>query len=104
MSGHRNVVSMSDLKPGTRRGGGMVVLDPQAQVAKRINETLAMLSKTRDRFERLPDSDRAALTAVVIDGLSYRDAADRLNLSVDALMARLSNARELLRLMIASEN
>jgi DNA-directed RNA polymerase specialized sigma24 family protein len=107
MSGHRNVVSIRAAKaPGasTRRGPGLVIPDREAQLSKRISDTLSMLSKTRDRFARLPESDRAALTAVVIDGLSYRDAADRLNVSVDGLMAHLSSARETLRTMIARDH
>ena len=105
-SGLRNVVSIGDAKSGRVNGkhqGGIVFADPNGDFSKRVNDTLAMLSKTRDRFSRLPEGERTALSLVVIEGLSYREAADRLNIDTETLMQRLSRAREALRKMIASE-
>ena len=106
MGGQRNVVPFGGAKSGRVNGkhqGSVIFSDPQVDLSKRINDTLAMLSRTRDRFARLPDSERSALTLVVIDGLSYREAADRLDISVEALMERLGHARNTLRKLIASD-
>lgn len=71
---------------------------------RRVTETLLMLAQTRERFTRLPDDQRLALALVVIDGLSYRDAAEQLGIPVGTLMSRLSRAREALRTMIDEDN
>lgn len=67
---------------------------------RRVTETLLMLAQTRERFARLPDEQRMALALVVLEGMSYRDAAERLEIPVGTLMSRLSRAREALRAMI----
>ncbi|MEQ1865182.1 MAG: RNA polymerase sigma factor [Micropepsaceae bacterium] len=67
---------------------------------RRITETMLMLTKTRERFARLPDDQRLALALVVIDGHSYREAADQLEIPIGTLMSRLSRARESLREML----
>jgi RNA polymerase sigma-70 factor, ECF subfamily len=66
---------------------------------RRITETMLMLAKTRERFSRLPDEQRLALALVVIDGRSYQEAADHLEIPIGTLMSRLSRARESLRMM-----
>lgn len=106
MGGQRNVVPFGDAKSGRVNGkhqGSVIFSDPHVDLTKRINDTLAMLSRTRDRFARLPEGERTALSLVVIEGLSYREAADRLDVSVEALMERLGHARETLRRLIASD-
>lgn len=42
----------------------------------------------------MPDGLRAVLTAVVIEGLSYRDTAELLGLPIGTVMSRLSRARQ----------
>lgn len=71
---------------------------------RRVTETLLMLAQTRERFARLPDDQRIALALVVIEGLSYRDAAEQLDIPVGTLMSRLSRAREALRTMIEDDD
>lgn len=70
---------------------------------RRITETMLMLAKTRERFARLPDEQRLALALVVIDGRSYREAADQLEIPIGTLMSRLSRAREALREMLEQD-
>ncbi|MCE9523528.1 MAG: sigma-70 family RNA polymerase sigma factor [Alphaproteobacteria bacterium] len=67
---------------------------------RRVTETMLMLAKTRERFSNLPDDQRLALALVVIDGRSYQEAADQLEIPIGTLMSRLSRARESLREMI----
>lgn len=65
-----------------------------------VAETMLMLNKTRDCFSKLPEEQRLALALVVLDGRSYREAADQLEIPIGTLMSRLSRAREALRRMI----
>lgn len=53
-------------------------------------------ARTRAAIADLPDVQRAVVALVVIEGLSYREAADVLDLPVGAVMSRLSHAREVL--------
>jgi RNA polymerase sigma-70 factor (ECF subfamily) len=69
----------------------------------RVAETMLMLTKTRERFARLSEEHRLALALVVIDGRSYQEAADHLQIPIGTLMSRLSRARESLRVMLESE-
>lgn len=55
----------------------------RAQVARAIDETLALL----------PDRQRAALALTYYEGLSNREAAQALDVTVDALESLLSRAR-----------
>ena len=65
-----------------------------------VAETMLMLNKTRACFARLPEDQRLALALVVLDGRSYREAADQLEIPIGTLMSRLSRGRDALRRMI----
>jgi len=69
-----------------------------------VAETMLMLSKTRDCFSKLPEDQRLALALVVLDGRSYREAADHLEIPIGTLMSRLSRGRDALRRMIEDNN
>jgi RNA polymerase sigma-70 factor (ECF subfamily) len=69
--------------------GGLVVTLP--------NQTDRLVMKElRAAFEALPDAHRAVLVAVVVDGLSYEQAADRLGVPVGTVRSRLFRARSTL--------
>ncbi len=65
-----------------------------------VAETMLMLNKTRACFSKLPEEQRLALALVVLDGRSYREAADHLEIPIGTLMSRLSRGREALRRLI----
>jgi RNA polymerase sigma-70 factor (ECF subfamily) len=62
-----------------------------------------MLAETRERLARLSDEQRTALALVVVEGLSYREAAEHLDVPIGTLMNRLSRARDRLRAMLDEE-
>ena len=57
------------------------------------------LSQVRDAFMDLPEEQRAALHLVAIEGLSYQEAADALDIPLGTLMSRIGRARAALRAM-----
>ncbi|NOT41175.1 MAG: hypothetical protein HOP13_11845 [Alphaproteobacteria bacterium] len=67
------------------------------------SDTILLFAKTRERLARLTDELRIALALVVVDELSYDEAAARLNIPMTALYARLAAAREAVRAMIADD-
>ena len=54
------------------------------------------LAQTRAAMAALPEGQREVLALVAIEGLSYREAAETLNVPVGTVMSRLSRAREAL--------
>jgi RNA polymerase sigma-70 factor (ECF subfamily) len=50
-------------------------------------------AQVRREVVRLPDDERLALALVLVGGLSYREAADVLELPLSALTGRLARAR-----------
>ncbi|WP_157215651.1 sigma-70 family RNA polymerase sigma factor [Flavisphingomonas formosensis] len=57
----------------------------------------AMLAEVAERFDTLPAAQREVLHLVAVEGLSYADAAEALEVPVGTVMSRLSRARALLR-------
>jgi RNA polymerase sigma-70 factor (ECF subfamily) len=55
-----------------------------------------MLARTRAAMAALPEGQREVLSLVAIEGLSYREAAETLDIPVGTVMSRLSRAREAL--------
>lgn len=52
-------------------------------------------------FARLPEHFRTLIALVDVEGLTYREAAEALNIPVGTVMSRLSRGRGLLRLELA---
>ena len=50
----------------------------------------------RKLIARLPEEQRAVLSLVSIDGCSYRQAAESLNIPIGTVMSRLARARRAL--------
>jgi RNA polymerase sigma-70 factor (ECF subfamily) len=55
----------------------------------------------RAAFDRLPDPFRTLVLLVDVEGLTYREAADALNVPIGTVMSRLSRGRRMLRLELA---
>lgn len=65
-------------------------------------EAWAELQEVRRAVLRLPEEQRGALVLVAVDGLSYREAAEVLEVPVGTVTSRLSRAREALRATFAA--
>ena len=52
-----------------------------------------LLENVKQAMARLSENDRAVLALVCVDGMSYREAADTLDVPVGTIMSRLARAR-----------
>lgn len=77
---------------GTRVSDAVLVLVP-GDDGRRVTEARLTLAATRRAIEELPDDQRAVLMLVLVDGLSYQDAAQVLSLPIGTVMSRLHRAR-----------
>jgi RNA polymerase sigma-70 factor (ECF subfamily) len=62
------------------------------EAVRRVEARLA-LSEVRRAVDRLPPDQRAALLLVTVEGLSYREAAEVVQVPVGTIMSRLARAR-----------
>jgi RNA polymerase sigma-70 factor, ECF subfamily len=58
-----------------------------------IVEGRSDLAKARDAMAALPDDQRALMALIVIDGQSYKQAAEILDIPIGTVMSRLARAR-----------
>ncbi|MCP1335484.1 RNA polymerase sigma factor [Futiania mangrovi] len=67
--------------------------------ARRPDDRLT-LARVRQAVQDLPEEQRAVLVLVAIEGLSYRQAAETLDIPIGTVMSRLARARARLAPMI----
>jgi RNA polymerase sigma-70 factor (ECF subfamily) len=66
-------------------------------------EDLAMARAALDMFGDLAADQRALLLLIVVEGMSYREAAQLLEVPIGTVMSRLARARQRLRAMVEGE-
>jgi RNA polymerase sigma-70 factor (ECF subfamily) len=64
--------------------------------AAQLPEDRMMLAHVRNAMTTLPDGQREVLSLIAIEGLSYKETAEVLDLPIGTVMSRLSRAREAL--------
>ncbi|MGI9405145.1 MAG: RNA polymerase sigma factor [Hyphomicrobiaceae bacterium] len=67
-------------------------------------EVRDIYGKTMASLRRLPVEQREVLILVCVEGLSYKEAADMLELKIGTVMSRLARARMRLREMVHGEH
>ena len=67
--------------------------------ARRVEARLA-LDEVRRALDRLPPDQRTALLLVTVEGLSYKEAAEVVQVPVGTIMSRLARARIALQLQL----
>ena len=67
-----------------------------AEDGARAMEARLSLAAASAAMELLPDEQRIAVSLVLIDGQSYRDAAETLGIPIGTLTSRIARAREAL--------
>jgi RNA polymerase sigma-70 factor (ECF subfamily) len=68
---------------------------------RRVEARLA-LDEVRRAVDRLPPDQRTALLLVTVDGLSYKEAAEVVQVPVGTIMSRLARARLTLQAQLES--
>lgn len=90
---------LDNRRKATRRGAAVdpddVHLSDGGKAAS-LPEARLMLARTRAAMRELPEGQREVLALVAIEGLSYREVAETLDLPVGTVMSRLSRARDAL--------
>lgn len=64
--------------------------------AAQLPEDRMMLAQVRSAMTTLPEGQREVLSLIAIEGLSYKETAEVLDLPIGTVMSRLSRAREAL--------
>lgn len=90
---------IDDRRKAQRRGAAVdpdeVHLSDEGKAAS-LPEDRMMLARTRAAMAALPEGQREVLALIAVEGLSYREAAETLNIPVGTVMSRLSRARDAL--------
>jgi RNA polymerase sigma-70 factor (ECF subfamily) len=74
-----------------------------AEDGARTVDRRLLLERTRRAMQRLPDDQRILLGLIVVEGLSYREAADVVGVPVGTVMSRLARARRRLWSMVMDD-
>src|SRR6185312_5350972 len=89
---------------GRSRRRRETLLEPEA-LAERIGDSAAgsdpELLCLQDALARLPEDQRLAVALVLIEGLSYKEAAAIMSVPVGTLTSRLARGREALQSMLS---
>jgi RNA polymerase sigma-70 factor (ECF subfamily) len=70
-------------------------------VGEASRETHADILSVQDAMTRLPDEQRIAVGLVLVEGLSYKEAAEIMAVPIGTLTSRLARGREALQAMLA---
>jgi len=83
-------------RSATRRGVSvdleLVHASDEGRAAQRAEDRMT-LARVRDLVASLPQEQRVVLALVAIEGFSYRETADMLDVPIGTVMSRLSRAR-----------
>ncbi|SPB13798.1 DNA-directed RNA polymerase sigma-70 factor [Caballeronia novacaledonica] len=66
-------------------------------------ETQLMQGQIVEAIERLPEAQRVVMLLVAVEGLTYQQAADVLDIPIGTVMSRLSRARQSIGAMFGEE-
>jgi RNA polymerase sigma-70 factor (ECF subfamily) len=66
-------------------------------------ETRLMHAQIIGAIEQLPEAQRVVVLLIAVEGMTYREAADVLDVPIGTVMSRLSRARQALGSMIGTE-
>lgn len=83
-------------RSAARRGTQLAIDDiaePVGDDGLRLVENRSDLAAAQRALQALPEDQRLTFALVVIEGLSYREAADLLEVPVGTVMSRLARAR-----------
>jgi RNA polymerase sigma-70 factor (ECF subfamily) len=68
-----------------------------------IEQEVTLMS-VQAAMQRLPEEQRMAVSLVLVEGLSYKEAAEILDVPIGTLTSRLARGREALQVMLGGED
>lgn len=81
-----------------RRGPSVAIDDVAHQLAVPASQSARMeLREVGDALERLPSGQQRVVRMVAVDGLSYQEVAEHLDIPIGTVMSRLHRGRSALR-------
>ena len=97
---------LNELRAQGVRGRHLAAVDPDSQVVDgvRVADSLLSFEAMRGFLSRLPEEQRSVLLLVTVDGLSYQEVADLLEIPVGTVNSRLARARQALTSMLGEED
>jgi len=76
----------------------------QGDDGETLIESQLMLRKTQKAIMQLPEEQRSVIALVSVDGLSYREVAEILEVPIGTVMSRLARARKILAEQLLENN
>lgn len=95
---------LNELRSQTvRRGGGLVpVEDAHLESNDLPSETNIFVQQVLTQVKTLPEAQRSTVMLVYVEGFSYRETADILEIPIGTVMSRLAAARKTLKANLPS--
>jgi RNA polymerase sigma-70 factor (ECF subfamily) len=87
---------IDEVRAQRRRGRVFVAEEEGEQVGDQSAEQQHQAMAIKQAMERLPDEQRLAVALVLVEGLSYKEAAAVMDVPMGTLTSRLARAREAL--------
>ncbi len=93
---------LNDLRAKGIRSSHLAAINPDDQVVDgvRVAESQLSFGAVRRFVGRLPEEQRSVLLLVTVEGLSYKEVAELLELPVGTVNSRLARARQALAAMM----
>jgi RNA polymerase sigma-70 factor, ECF subfamily len=91
---------VDELRARTRRARLLAPAEAAEQVGDPSQAGQAEILSVQEALARLPEEQCSAVALVLIEGLSYKEAADSLEVPIGTLTSRLARGREALQRML----
>jgi RNA polymerase sigma-70 factor (ECF subfamily) len=99
----RNLSIDRNRSPQVGGRDGMAAREVTGNVGEAIAESNITLAPVRRALADLPEHQRTMLVLICVDGMSYKEAAEILDIPVGAMASRMARAREALHEQITSQ-
>jgi RNA polymerase sigma-70 factor (ECF subfamily) len=99
-------IRFNQLQAEKTRGSRYETVDPDTRPGSdgsRVVEAQLTLDAVRDYIWRLPEEQRVVLLLITVEGLSYKEAAETLDLPIGTITSRLARARLALNNFVHAE-
>jgi len=91
---------IDELRARKRRGAQVDIDDFRELIPAKGTETATELEAVRYAMAQLPEEQRTAVSLVLIEGLSYKEAAATMQIPIGTLTSRLARGREALQKLL----